>query len=251
MEIQSALGADLIFAMDECTSPTHDYEYTKQSMYRSHDWEERSLARFTKLQEERKSQGLHEQGLYGIIQGGQYEDLRQESARFVAERDFFGVGIGGALVSKKIMSDVLGYIKPFLPQNKPRHLLGIGGVDDIFVGVANGVDTFDCAHPTRIARRGHLLIRPESGGNAKNKWRVAASSGDWVGDSRAIDEGCDCYTCEHYSRSYIRHLFWAAELSYHRLATIHNLRFMTRLMEEIRDAIAENNFEKLRSKWVE
>ncbi len=250
MEIQSALGADLIFAMDECTSPTHDYEYTKKSMYRSHDWEKRSLDKFAILQSLRKSKGLYGQGLYGIIQGGQYQDLREESTRFVVENNFDGIGIGGALVSKRIMGDVLGYIKPYLDDNRPRHLLGIGGVDDILVGVSQGVDTFDCAHPTRIARRGHLLIRPESGGNIKNKWRVAVASSDWVGDSGPIDRACDCFACRNYSRSYIKHLYWAAELSYHRLATIHNLRFMIKLMEDIRESIFENKFDQFKSRWM-
>lgn len=250
MEVQSDLGADLIFAMDECTSPTHDYIYTKQSMYRSHDWENRSLIRFGELQNLRMKSNGHKQYLYGIVQGGEWEDLRIESAKFVSSNNFDGVGVGGALVSKSVMKKILEWINPLLIDAKPRHLLGIGGVDDIFTGVEWGMDTFDCAHPTRIARRGHLLISPESGGSRENKWRVSAGNPDWVGDISAIDKYCDCYVCKNFSRAYIRHLYWAQELTYYRLASIHNLRFMMKLLELIRDGLGNNYFDKIKNDWL-
>jgi len=250
MQIQSDLDADLIFSMDECTSPTHDYEYTKQSMYRSHNWELRSLNKFTEIQKARVEQGSHRQFLYGIVQGGPHQDLRTESAQFVASHDFDGVGIGGALVSKSTMKDILEWIHPSLPENKPRHLLGIGGIDDIFVGVEHGVDTFDCANPTRIARHGQVYLHPTAGGSVDNKWRLTISRKELKADPRPVDPSCDCYTCQHFSRAYLRHLYWARELTYFRLASIHNLHYMIRLMSEIRTAITDNTFDKLKHRWL-
>ena len=249
MQVQHLLGADLVMAMDECTSPLHDYQYTQASMQRSHDWEERSLAEFDKLQQARAEQGLARQGLYGIVQGGEYQDLREQSAKFVAEHNFFGAAIGGALVSKEIMRKILEWTVPLLPDDRPRHLLGIGGIDDIFVGVRAGIDTFDCAHPTRIARRGHLLIGPESGGNQANNWRLAIRKPEWTDDARPVDQACDCHACQHYSRAYLRHLYWARELTYFRLATIHNLAVMQRLMRQIRQAVAEERLGELEQFW--
>ena len=249
MQVQHLLGADLVMAMDECTSPLHDCQYTQASMQRSHDWEERSLAEFDKLQQARAEQGLARQGLYGIVQGGEYQDLREQSAKFVAEHNFFGAAIGGALVSKEIMRKILKWTVPLLPDDRPRHLLGIGGIDDIFVGVRAGIDTFDCAHPTRIARRGHLLIGPESGGNQANNWRLAIRKPEWTDDARPVDQACDCHACQHYSRAYLRHLYWARELTYFRLATIHNLAVMQRLMKQIRQAVAEERLGELEQFW--
>src|SRR3989344_1884583 len=159
IEIQQNLGADIIFAFDECTSPFSDYEYTKKSMERTHKWALESLNQLKKKAKKTK------QALYGIIQGGEYKDLRLQSSKFIASLDFDGIAVGGSLGrSKKDMLKILGWVMPLLPKNKPRHLLGIGGIDDIFNTVEKGIDSFDCVYPTRIARRGTLLLTQKEGG---------------------------------------------------------------------------------------
>ncbi len=269
IQVQKLLGADMVLALDECTSPLHEYEYTKRSMERSHAWEQRSLKEFKRLEKLKvegrkekkekmdsrlrgndKRKGSGRQLIYGIVQGGPFEDLRKESARFVGENDFDGVAIGGALISKRKMAEIFDWVIPVLPKDRPRHLLGIGEIDDLFSGVKAGIDTFDCAHPTRIARRGNLYISPENGGNRKTHWRVGIGHQEFKNDGRAIDPGCDCYTCLRFSRAYLRHLYWAKELTYYRLASIHNLRFLMRLMEEIREAVKEERLGELEKKWV-
>jgi len=233
--------------MDECTSPGHDYGYTKESLYRSHEWEKRSLNEFTKLQ----NRGLGKKSLiYGIIQGGPFRDLRIESADFVSGGGFDGIAIGGAVVKKQTLYEILDWIGPILPDDKPCHLLGIGEIDDLFMGVKAGVDTFDCAHPTRIARRGNLYISPNNGGCKKNRWRIGIGKSEYKNDNQPIDPGCDCYTCEKFTRAYLRHLYWAKELTYYRLATIHNLRFIIRLMEQIREAVKEERLGELEKEWL-
>lgn len=279
MAIQRQLGADFIFALDECTSPMHDREYTEKSLRRSHEWEERSLIATQRHLERRafeeskdlasktsdidiasldsstrrlarNDDDMH-QALYGIIQGGPYEDLRRESAQFVDQKAFFGVGIGGALVNKSTMKQILGWISQELSGSKPTHLLGIGSIDDIFEGVAHGIDTFDCAGPTRIARRGDLLALPEDGGSFKNRWRLPITQSAFHDDSSPISTACACALCKSgYSRGYINHLYWAKELLVFRLATIHNLFVMNRLMQEIREGIETKTFEKVREKWI-
>lgn len=249
MEVQDLLGADIVLVLDECTSPLHDYDYTKSSMERSHDWEMRSKKRFDELQQLRKERGLHGQLLYGIVQGGPFEDLRLLSAKFVTELGTDGIAIGGALVSKSKMAQILSWVIPALPEEKPRHLLGIGEIDDLFLGVELGIDTFDCAHPTRIARRGHMYISPKNGGAKENHWRVGIGRKEFEDDSRPVDPGCDCYTCVNFSRAYLRHLMWAQELTYFRLATLHNLRFVHRLMEQMRISLQSGTFEALKSSW--
>jgi tRNA-guanine transglycosylase len=248
IQIQKLLGADIVLALDECTSPLHDYAYTRKSMERSHDWEKRSLSEFRGDAGHRVSAA--NQLLYGIIQGGPFEDLRQQSAGFVAGNNFDGIAIGGALVSKRKMVEILNWIIPELPENKPRHLLGIGEIDDLFAGVQAGMDTFDCAHPSRIARRGNLYISPANGGSQGNKWRINIASSKYIRDSQPIDPGCDCYTCDRFTRSYIRYLFWARELTYYRLSTIHNLRFIFRLMDQIKIAIGDERLGELTKIWL-
>lgn len=250
MGVQDLLGADIVLVLDECTSPLHDYEYTRRSMIRSHDWEQRSAKAFAELQVARQNNGKHQQLLYGIVQGGPFKDLRLESAKFVTDLQTPGIAIGGALVSKSKMCDIFEWSIPELPDDRPRHLLGIGEIDDLFNGVEAGIDTFDCAHPTRIARRGHVYISPENGGNPENHWRLAIGRKLFEDDSQPIDPGCDCYTCQKFSRAYLRHLVWAQELTYFRLASIHNLRFIHRLMEQVREAIQKGTLPDLRKKWL-
>ncbi|MCL5432125.1 MAG: tRNA guanosine(34) transglycosylase Tgt [Patescibacteria group bacterium] len=208
---QIKLGADFIVALDECTSPLHDYDYTKVSMERSHRWEMRSLL------------AARDKNMFGVIQGGPFKDLRVASAKFVSEGDFFGVGIGGALVNKKIMREILDWIGPHLDPAKPRHLLGIGAIDDIFEAVERGVDIFDCVTPTRLARAGLLLPN--------------------IDVTKAVYKDDPKF-------AYLHHLFRARELLAYRLATIHNVKFMMNLMADIRQSIMEKRFAKLKQKWV-
>lgn len=240
MRVQSNLGSDIIMAFDECTSPLSDYDYTRQAMQRSHNWAEESLRCHDRSQ-----------ALYGIIQGGWFEDLRKESTAAISSLPFDGIAIGGSLGnSKQDMHEVLGWTVPRLDDGRPRHLLGIGEIDDLFECVALGIDTFDCVSPTRIARRGSLLISPESGGCLENKFHINIKNAQFKEDSRPADPACSCPTCIGYSRAYLRHLYEARELSYFRLATIHNLHFMLRLMESIRESIRQGRFLELKRQWL-
>lgn len=234
IEIEQKLGADMILVLDECTSPLHDYNYTRTAMERTHRWAIRALEEF-------KSTSDNAQALFGIVQGGEYQDLREESARFISSQGFDGYAIGGSLGrSKEDMYRVLEWTIPLLPQDKPRHLLGIGEADDILEVVERGVDLFDCVAPTRMARTGTLLTREGE------RSRIHIVNARFKDDPRPIDEGCDCYTCRNYSRAYLRHLFMARELLAISLATIHNLYFVESLMRQIRCAIKEGRFKELR-----
>lgn len=219
IKIQENLGADLIFAFDECTSPLHDYKYTKVSLARTHRWAKRSLAAFHGRQ----------QALYGIIQGGIFRDLREEATKFIAGLDFEGIGIGGALgKTKKEMHKVLGWIAPLLPDHKPRHLLGIGSPEDVVQAVKQGLDTFDCVAPTRLGRNGVALVK---------NGRLNIKSAEYVKDKNPIDKKCGCPTCGQYSRAYLCHLFRANEMLGPILLTVHNLYFMENLFRTIRASI--------------
>jgi tRNA-guanine transglycosylase len=240
IEIQRKLGADMILVLDECTSPLHDYEYTRRAMERTHRWAKRALDVFQSHCAAREHQAL-----FGIIQGGAYQDLRRQSAAFITELGFDGIAIGGSLgKSKHEMQCVLEWTVPRLPFEKPRHLLGIGQIEDIFEVVARGVDMFDCVSPTRCARNGALLTRENS------DFQLNIYNSQYRDDPRPPDRDCDCYTCEHHSRSYLHHLFRAKEPLAMRLATLHNLRFLENLMKEIRAAIAEGTFEALKQEWL-
>jgi len=254
IQIQKDLGADLILAFDECTSPLADYEYTKKAMERTHRWAIRSLETFNAQIANRKSQIAKRkkitsnieyeipclpagrrntiyniQAIYGIVQGGMFRDLREESTQFIGKLPFFGMAIGGSLgKSKKDMHQILDWTLPLLPEKRPRHLLGIGGIEDIIESIKQGIDTFDCAMPTRIARTGAFLTK---------KGRLNIFNSRYQSDKNPIEKECRCYTCQNYSRAYLRHLFWAKEMLGPRLATIHNLYFMSRLMKTIRENI--------------
>jgi len=240
MKIQSNLGSDIIMAFDECTSPLSDYDYTRKAMIRTHNWAEESIRYHDK-----------DQALYGIIQGGWFEDLRQESTQAISAQPFDGIAIGGSLGnSKQDMHQVLDWTVPKLDDDRPRHLLGIGEIDDIFECVARGIDTFDCVSPTRIARRGSLLLSPQAGGSQENKFHINIKSAKFKEDRSPIDPYCSCSTCAAYSRAYLRHLYVSRELSYFRLATLHNLHFMLRFMEEIRESIRAGTFAEMKNKWL-
>lgn len=222
IEIQEELGADIIFAFDECTSPTDNKNYVKKSLERTHAWAVRSL----------KAHKKKDQALFGIVQGGDWQDLREESAKFISSLNFHGFGIGGSF-GKDEMHDVLDWTIPLLPENKPRHMLGIGLVEDIFDAVERGIDTFDCVEPTRIARHGTLL---------SYSGRIRILNSAYKSDKKPIEAGCDCLLCKKYSRAYLHHLFKADEILGMRLATIHNLTFMHRMMAGIRKNITLGKF---------
>jgi len=238
--IQEKLGADIILVLDECTSPVSSYEYTRDALDRTHRWAERCLEAHQT-----------DQALAGIIQGGEYQDLRLRSAEFLGALPFDCYAIGGSLgKSKGDMLRVLEWTNQILPDEKPRHLLGIGSIEDIFESVERGVDLFDCILPTRLARMGIALIGPRSGGNMKNHWRMHINA-TMTEDPRPLDMGCDCPTCSRFSRSYIRHLQKSGEMLGHTLVSVHNLAFMMRLMREIRAAIAAGQFQQLKQAWLE
>ena len=238
IEIERKLGADIILVLDECTSPLHDYDYTKQALERSHRWAVRALKEFKQVAD-------GHQALFGIVQGGAYRDLREESAKFISSLDFDGYAIGGSLgKSKREMQRVLEWTVPLLPEKRPRHLLGIGEVEDIFAAVERGIDLFDCVAPTRMARNGTLFTRKGE------RFRMHIRNAKYKDDPRPIEEGCGCYTCQNYSRAYLRHLFEAKEILAMRLATIHNLYFLESLMCQIRAAIREGRFAELKREWL-
>jgi queuine tRNA-ribosyltransferase len=225
--IQQKLGADLILPLDECTPFHASRDETASAMCRSHRWALRGLMQF-------HSTYRPSQALYGIVQGGVYEDLRRESAEFVNGQPFFGTAIGGSLGgSKEQMDAVVRTTRRYLDPTRPVHLLGVGGLRDIVRGVNCGVDTFDCVHPTRIARHGCALYfdpkRPREHINLKNRMYAA--------DLSPLDDTCACATCRHYTRSYLHHLLKARESTAGQLLTIHNVRFMTEWMRRIREAI--------------
>jgi len=223
--IQENLGADIIMAFDECSDP-NDKAYSAIAMDRTHRWAERSL----------KAQTRPDQALFGIIQGGVQADFRSASARFIASLDTPGIAIGGLSVgeTKEEMHAMLDVMVPHLPENKPRYLMGVGTPEDLIDAVARGIDIFDCVLPTRLARH-HSAFAPEG--------RLNLMNASFARDERPIDETCDCYTCKTFTRAYIRHLIVAKELLAGSLLSIHNLRALIRLMEQIRTYIADGTFE--------
>jgi queuine tRNA-ribosyltransferase len=237
IRVERLLGADIILPLDECTSPFHDEAYTKAAMERTHCWAERALLAFE------RTQGLGpnpHQELWGIIQGGAYEELRRTSAKTIASMGFPGFAIGGSLgKSKEDMYRVIDWTLSELPTDKPRHLLGIGTLEDIVEAVRRGVDLFDCAAPTRLARNGALLTL-----SAPN-FKLNIDNASFRNDERPVDENCDCPTCRRYSRAFLHHLLRTGELSYFRLATLHNVRFMVRFMAWIREELSQGRLPKL------
>lgn len=221
IEIQNALGADIIMCFDECTPYPSSYEYSKESMERTSRWAQRCKD-FHKNWES--------QALFGIVQGGMYKDLRENSAKDLVAMDFPGYAIGGLSVGepKELMCDLLDFTTPLLPRDKPRYNMGVGTPDYLFESVIRGIDMADCVFPTRIARNGTVLT---------SKGRLVVRNAKYSKDFRPLDLECDCYTCRNYSRAYMRHLFNVNEILGARLATIHNLYFLLRLMENIREAI--------------
>jgi queuine tRNA-ribosyltransferase len=222
--IQEQLGADIIMAFDECAEP-HDRAYNEAALARTHAWAERCRA----------AQTRRDQALFGIVQGGIFADLRQESARLLRGLDFPGYAIGGLSVgeSKAEMHAMLEVTTPLLPADKPRYLMGVGSPEDLVEGVARGIDLFDCVLPTRMARNGTVLTR---------QGRLNLRNAQYAEDSHPIEKGCTCYACQHFSRAYVRHLVRAREILGLRLTTIHNLHFVLDLMRQMRTLILEGTF---------
>lgn len=232
--IQHQLGADIIFAFDELTTLVNTRGYQERSVQRTHEWAVRCLAEHRRLREERSHKPS--QALFGVVQGAQYEDLRRQAARGLAGLGFDGFGIGGAL-EKQNLATIVGWVTDELPEDKPRHLLGISEPDDLFAAVAAGADTFDCVSPSRVARNAAVY-------SATGRYNITGSR--YRRDFTPIDGECDCYTCAHYTRAYIHHLFKAKEMLASTLCTIHNERFVVRLVEWIRAAILAGEFDELR-----
>lgn len=234
IQIQHNIGADMIFAFDECTSPQADYDYQREAMDRTHRWAERSLKEHKKLNKDEKI------SLLGIVQGGRFEDLRKESAEVISKMDFDGFGIGGSF-NKEDMNTAVGWVNKILPEDKPRHLLGIGEPEDLFGGIENGVDLFDCVAPTRIARNGTLHTQDG---------KINILNAKFKDDIEPIDNGCECYTCKNYTRAYLSHLFRAKEIQANTLASIHNLYFIVNLVKKIRQSILDGNFEEFKKEFL-
>ncbi len=289
IQIQHNLGADIIFAFDECTSPTEDLKYQEEALERTHRWAERCLVEHKKLENQKtvlsqdilasqrhhstkqfsdsqeETQKLNEeqkkiqasgdvasqdipeprfsfapQALFGIVQGGRDENLRKKSAKFISSLDFDGFGIGGSF-AKEDMSTAVKWVNEILPEEKPRHLLGIGEPEDLFMGVENGVDLFDCVLPTRLGRNGTIYTK--SG-------KIIIMNTKFRNDFTPIEEDCECYTCKNYTRAYIAHLFHGKEMLAGTLASIHNLYFLVNLVKNIRQSILEDRFFEYREEFL-
>jgi len=229
IKIQQDLGADIIFAFDECTSPFDDFAETKKALERTHRWAERSLVAF---QNQNKNKSKN-QALFGIVQGGGYKNLRGESAKFIGSLDFDGFGLGGWFgENKKEMFEILAWTISFLPENKPRHLLGVGYLEDIKKTIEQGVDLFDCVYPTRFARHGVVFLA--------NGKLLDLKKAKFLSDKKPIDKNCDCFVCRNYSKGYLCHLLRAGEMTVLRLLTYHNLWFFKKFIEDLRQKIYDN-----------
>ncbi len=242
MEAQWKLGADMIFAFDECTSPTAPYDYQQKSLARTYDWAKRSLARHNELDTAKR------QSLFAVIQGGRFQDLREEAARTLGAlaasselaEGFDGYGIGGSF-TKEDIGTAVGWVNAILPEDKPRHLLGIGEPLDLFEAVAAGCDLFDCIAPTRMARHGSVHTA-DGRLNLKNAKCIRAFV--------PIEADCQCYTCQHHTQAYLAHLFRADEITAGTLASIHNLYFILRLVERMRAGILDGSFSEYKKTFL-
>lgn len=239
MQIQHGIGADITFAFDELTTLFHDYNYQVESLeQRTHPWAVRSLAEHTRLNEERSHRPP--QALFGVVQGADYEDLRRQCSKFLGEMDFDGYGLGGALRKSNIGNNVRWMCEE-LPEDKPRHMLGISEPDDIFDCIENGADTFDCVSPARVGRNGALYTK---------FGRVNITRAQFKEDFTPFDETCECYTCKHFTAAYLHHLFRADELLANTLATIHNEQFIVKLVDDIRASITNGSFYDLKKEFL-
>ncbi len=228
IEIQHNLSADMIFAFDECTSPLEERRYQEEALMRTHNWAKRCLKRHKDL----KTENGKDIALFGVIQGGRDEELRRQSAKFFAGMEFDGYGIGGSF-EKADLHSAVRWVNEELPEEKPRHLLGIGEPEDLFMGVENGVDLFDCVAPTRNGRTGTLYTKFGKINLLNAKFRK---------DFSPVEEDCECYTCKNFTRSYLSHLFHSKEMLGGTLSSIHNLHFIVNIVARMREAIMEDKF---------
>jgi queuine tRNA-ribosyltransferase len=234
IQIQHNLGADIIFAFDECTSPSEDLRYQEEALKRTHRWAERSLEEHKKLNTENRI------SLFGIVQGGRDEGLRKKSAEFLKNLDFDGYGIGGSF-AKEDMSTAVRWVNEILPEEKPRHLLGIGEPEDLLMGIENGVDLFDCVAPTRLGRNGTIYTK-----NGK----IIIMNKQFRDDFSPIETDCGCYACKNYTRAYIAHLFHGKEMLAGTLASTHNLYFIVNLVKRAREAILDGSFFEFKENFL-
>jgi queuine tRNA-ribosyltransferase len=239
MQIQHALGADICFAFDELTSLADSRKYQEEALARTHNWADRSLAEFRRLQSENAERPY--QALFGVTQGANYEDLRRQTAQFLGARDFDGFGIGGAIEKSKL-GDIVRWVNEELPADKPKHLLGISEPNDIFAGIANGIDTFDCVSPTRVGRNGAVYTRD-------GRYNITASK--HRESFMPLDPDCECYVCQNYSRAYIHHLKKAKEILAAILISYHNEYFIIKLVDRIRASIYDGSFDSYRHDFLE
>lgn len=238
VQIQQKLGADLFFVLDEHTALSDSYAYTARSLQMTHRWEKRCLDEFKRISND-------QQAIYGIVQGGIYEDLRREGAQWVADQEFFGVGLGGCWGhNKDDLMQTYSYAIPHLRPDMPIHLLGIGDVEDIIRGAEMGIDTFDCVTPTRHARHGSAIIKQAP------KFRLNLHNSVHKTSHEPVEDGCTCYTCQNYTRAYIHHLLKAREPLGFQLLAIHNIFFMNRLLENVRDAISNKTYAAFKKDWL-
>ena len=238
MQVQHQIGADIIFAFDECTTLMNTKDYQKIALDRTLEWAHRCIAEHQRLTAERV--GKPYQALFGVIQGAQYEDLRKTAARTISELDFDGFGIGGA-IDKSALTQIVSWVTDELPEDKPRHLLGIGEPDDLFRGIESGADTFDCVAPTRNARTSAVY-----GPSGRFNLTVSENRTAFA----PIDENCTCYTCTYYTKAYLHHLFKSKEILGSTLTTIHNVHFTVKLVDRIREHLDQDNYEEFRDDFL-
>ena len=238
MQVQHQLGADIIFGFDECTTLMNTRKYQELAVERTYAWAHRCIAEHQRLTEQRSDKPY--QALFGVIQGAQYEDLRRKAARELNELDFDGFGVGGAL-DKHELGTIVRWVNEELTNEKPRHLLGIGEPDDFFVAVENGIDTFDCVAPSRVARTSAVY-------GVDGRFNI--SNAAYKTDFSPIDDKCGCYTCQNYTRAYLNHLFKAKEMVASTLATIHNEFFTVQLVDKIRETMQSGEYEDFKNDFL-
>lgn len=266
IEIQLDLGSDIILTLDELLSPLHNKTYVKKSLERTHRWEIESQKYFKKYSKKLLTPSPI---LFGILQGVYDKKIREDEAKWIAEQGFDGISIGGSFgtseiwghdsvnwASGKAINDTFEWVTPLLPEDLPRHGLGIGEVANLFGSIEWGIDMFDCVSPTRRARNGSLYVSPKSRiySNTREyqskKFTININQQRFSRDKKSIDPTCECYTCQNFSRAYLRHLFVSSEILYHRLASIHNVYFINNLVEKIREAILDKQLKRLKDKWL-
>ena len=249
IETQHKIGADIIMAFDECTPDDADEKYTREAMERTHKWAERCLIKHNELKNSKTYNLKPKTSLFGIIQGANHKKLRQESAEVISSMNFAGIAIGGESIgyNMKATKKILDWVNPIIPEDKPHYTMGVGhSPKDLFEVVERGVDMFDCVSPTRVARNGRLFVHKK----INKDLYINILNTKYKKDEKSLDPQCSCTTCKNHSRAYLHHLFKAGELTAYRLATIHNLHFLLNLMKEMREAIKEDRFMRLKKEWI-